>query len=688
MAAAISLQGIDEAISNLNYRSEKALKYRLIHIIRGYYENENSVESIQEIDTDELVKALWNTGDDPKAIKSKRKNLSSIRSSINNDLKRLYEDGKNTEGISIGPNNIFMMSDEAKEKLLATFTSHFATGEKGDRSVSLGQIAEVLNVVSEVLSSPETLADADSPDGLSKLEQLRNIIRGLSRNLGIEVEEGTLSNEVTGASGTRVVEKHEEGVQLLETGTEEDSEEAQEKPGGDHVIEAGPEGYGPDTKGGESGGEQGVGPEKAGDTEKIEQNLEEAEVAEDLEEAEIKEDLEEAEEVEEDLEEVEDDVEEAEVEEDLEEAEIAEELEEAEVEEVAVEEDLEEAEEVEEDLEEAEIAEDVEKADVEEGLEEAEVVEGLEEVELAEGFEASGLTVGDLERQSLDSNYEEKEKIQQAKLLAEQFNAYLSARDRYYNQYILIPEGDYLVGSKMPKNDEQLEHKVHLMPFYMGKFPVTNTLFEIFVEKTGYRTTAERLGYSTVYHGRFQETVDEETGLVTSTCNAAISCKTVQGACWYQPTGPGSTLHNKRNHPVVQVSLEDAIAFAAWTGKRLPTEDEWEAAARTADGYVLPWGNDWKRDSCNIEESAIADTTPVDKYIEFENEFGIVDTIGNVVEWTLTTCEPPPHVENRAKYYIIKGGSWISGNDIRLFSRFKWDAESPSNILGFRCVAY
>jgi formylglycine-generating enzyme required for sulfatase activity len=130
------------------------------------------------------------------------------------------------------------------------------------------------------------------------------------------------------------------------------------------------------------------------------------------------------------------------------------------------------------------------------------------------------------------------------------------------------------------------------------------------------------------------------------------------------------------------------MAFAAWTGKRLPTENEWEVAARTANGYVLPWGNEMKSNSCNIEESSMADTAAVNKYTEFENDFGIVDAIGNVLEWTLDVCEPPSRVKNSSTYRIVKGGSWISGNNVRLFSRFRSNAESPSNILGFRCVEF
>jgi formylglycine-generating enzyme required for sulfatase activity len=94
----------------------------------------------------------------------------------------------------------------------------------------------------------------------------------------------------------------------------------------------------------------------------------------------------------------------------------------------------------------------------------------------------------------------------------------------------------------------------------------------------------------------------------------------VRGACWHRPNGPDSSLHNKRRHPVVQVSLEDACAFASWTGKRIPTEKEWEAAARTARGNTYPWGKEWAHGSCNVERSYFGDTTPVDMYIKFVND--------------------------------------------------------------------
>jgi formylglycine-generating enzyme required for sulfatase activity len=326
----------------------------------------------------------------------------------------------------------------------------------------------------------------------------------------------------------------------------------------------------------------------------------------------------------------------------------------------------------------------LEEVEVDDGLEEAETNDELEVVE-EEAPEEAGLPVGSLGEE--DPGVADDD-IEKARLLAEELDGYLGTRERYHNQHILIPEGEYIVGSKAPKRNERPEQRVRLAVFYLGKFPVTNSLFEIFVEKTGYRTTAENQRYSTVYFGRVHEGVNERTGLVKVTFNATVRSETVHGACWHQPFGPGSTLYGKRNHPVVHVSLEDAMAFAAWTGKRLPTENEWEAAARTTNGYVFPWGDERKSNACNIEESAVADTTPVDKFTEFQNDFGIADILGNVLEWTLDTSEPSSHGKSNGGYQIVKGGSWISGNDICAFSRFKTDPASPSNIVGFRCVAY
>ena len=405
------------------------------------------------------------------------------------------------------------------------------------------------------------------------------------------------------------------------------------------------------------------------------EDLEEVEEVEDLAEDEILEEVADA-----DLEEGAEDFEEVEEVEDLAEDDILEEVADFDLEAVA--EDFEEVEEVEE-LAEDEVLEEVEVGDNEfEGDEAADDFEGVEEEHEPEEV---GLPDDSLGQEYSD---EESEKIDQDKLLAEQFDGFLGTMDRYYNQYILIPEGEYIIGSRNGKKDARPEQNVRLSSFYIGQYPVVNGLFEIFVEKTGYKTFAEKIGYGTVYYGRFQKAKDERTGLMTSTWNSSLHCENVEGACWYQPSGPGSTLHNKRTHPVVQITREDAMAFAAWTGKKLPTEAEWEVAARTASGWIYPWGPDWRNDSCNLEESCIGDTTPVDQYAEFKNDFGIADTMGNVMEWTSDGLETISNKANESGYYIAKGGNWVSGNDIKLFDRSKLEPETHSNILGFRCVVY
>ena len=293
----------------------------------------------------------------------------------------------------------------------------------------------------------------------------------------------------------------------------------------------------------------------------------------------------------------------------------------------------------------------------------------------------------DLLEEYLESGYEGEEGIRKARFLAEAFNKSLATMDKYYNQYIPIPEGTYTIGNSKSENGLQNGHGVRLEEFYFGKFSVTNALFELFIEKTGYVTTAERVGYGTVYNGRYQKSVDSETGMTTLDWSSALSSKVVEGACWYQPMGPGSTLHNKRSHPVVQVSRDDAMAFAAWTGKRLPTEEEWEAASRTEKGYMFPCGDISEGGTCNIEDEYIGDTTPVDKYKEAANALGIVDVLGNTLEWTLSNVNGSSGKGTDNAIYIAKGGSWISANNVDLSSRFEALADFSSNILGFRCLA-
>ncbi len=600
MAPVITVKGIDQAISELNYQNKTTLKYRLINVIRGFYENENSIESLKGIDPDKLIRSLWDKATSPSIIKNRRKNLSSIRSSVNADLEKLYGEGENPEGVTLGASYIFVMSDEAKDKALKAFIA----GGKTGGPVNLGEITRALDLVDRMLSKPEAFSDIDDSEGSRKLDKLRDLIHGLSEKVGAD------------GSGP----------------SEPDPASSAEASGGGPSYYAGTPDTGLSEGAAEKRGICSGGLEETGQT----AGPVEADMAEEPEDTKTDEPLESCD--------------------------------------------------LEEELDLIDADEDLEEADDEEILEEVEEDEEPEVVEINElpGHEL----IEDIEGISAEDRHEGGDEIRKARLLAEEFNDSLAAMDKFYNQHKLIPGGNYYIGNKQPRKDERGELTVPLSPFYMSKFPVTNTLFEVFIDKTGYRTTAEKLGYGTVYYGRCRNTVDERTGMEKSVWNSSLINKTVEGACWYQPLGPGSTLNNKRKHPVVQISIEDAMAFAAWTGKRLPTEDEWEASARTGSGYSFPWGNSWRHNGCNTEESYVGDTTPVDRYIEFENDFGIVDTLGNVLEWTKDISGPPSPVKTGPTYYIAKGGSWISKDNPCLSGRVKLEPESCSNILGFRCIVY
>jgi len=683
MASAITLEGIDQTISNLRYKNENTLKYRFVQEIRQYYTSANSVVFLNEIDHEELIKMLWDTGHSPEAIKNKRKNLNNVRSTVNADLKKLYEKGENPEGIKIGSSNIFVMSEDAKDIILKKLGYDL----QPDGTLKLDQIMDILKLANETVSGSMAVEYTERKDGFKKIDRLKDLIKGLSEKVGLDSPEllnvAPKANDMAGSG-----DKGKTGsMEMAEALNEESLDEVHE------VEEIA---------------------DMSDDVEYIEGGDEE-EILDDIEDVTIDEisdtdtdDLVEAVEIDEAFEDVLD--EEGTELEDVEDVDDVDAMLEGEtsgesagefglgdkdsLEGIGLGQDsvqeatgvsIGEAESLSKDGKTGLLVGDKEEGKCV-GHDMAENAGDIsEEADEQKEGEQLGLSVGSLVR---EYSIEAESNIKKNKLLSEEFDGYLGSMDRYYNQYILIPGGEYIIGSKHPKKDEKPEQMIYLEPFYFGRFPITNGLFEIFVEKTGYKTTAEKFGYGTVYQGRFEKKKDEKTGLITSTWNSSLYCKTVKGACWYRPSGPKSTLYNKRNHPVVQISMEDALAFAAWTGKRLPTENEWEAASRTENGWIFPWGQEWKKDACNTEDSCTADTTPVDKYVEFENDIGIIDTIGNVLEWTNDSFDSGTPKKYGAKYRVVRGGSWISGNDIRSFSRFMIDSESHSNILGFRCVAY
>jgi formylglycine-generating enzyme required for sulfatase activity len=786
VAVILKIQDIDEAITNLQYRSKETLKYKLIHILRQYYADDSSVDSLQSITHDEIIKSLWCIGDDPESIKGKRKNLSSIKSGVNADLKKLYHEGKNSQGVIVGPNNVFTMSDEAKDKALESVAAVFK--EKG--SDTIGTIAEVLSAVNDILSNSGSLAN--SGEGNDTFDRVKGLILDVSRKIGLSLP-GEMGTGVIGSTGSditvnaiagkttdnltaaveedtlidaadEIIEDQVGEIELVEEVIEsemvsevyeeiddnaaEDSMEVdvceadegairdngeevatiEDNLGDELALSAGADIVGSPVYEDLSDVEEAAMPflqemqvenETAQEdwiTDEIDASIEELDNEttireEDADRNSIQEGISDGgaaagyvvetkeidyfedipplgtgscetsaaanEDVEEIIEEAGDEITISETVGggDLEEIEAGSETEEVEGEIPAEQEFSEEA------MEEvgAESVTEVLYGDEEDSYKKSEIFGRLSE---AAKFLA---TLGpELENRIFYDKGEIKEK---AMFLSEEFERELSIREKYFSQHILIKSGEYIIGGVNGNNNESPTQKVHIQEFYIGKFPVTNALFDIFVEKTGYMTTAERCGYGFVYTPRAQKTRDIATGMETFIWSGNLQYRKVQGACWHRPNGPGSSLYNKRRHPVVQVSLEDTRAFAAWTGKRIPTEKEWEAAARTSRGYLYPWGNQWKENACNIDKSYIGDTTPVDKYLETVNGSGVADTLGNVLEWTLDRWRSYPSGEKNKDIYIAKGGSWISDSSISLSRQFPVDKNTTSNILGFRCVA-
>ena len=274
----------------------------------------------------------------------------------------------------------------------------------------------------------------------------------------------------------------------------------------------------------------------------------------------------------------------------------------------------------------------------------------------------------DIDAEELKALEEFKEK----RVLAVKFDKTLAEREKKYNKYTKVPEG----------LKSTLELQQFDMPeVYIEIYPVINSLFEIFIKETGYITSAEKNGFGRVYYSRFKKDANG------STWNNYSGSEDVKGACWHQPTGPESSLHGKRNHPVVQVSIDDAFMFASWIGRRLPTEAEWEYAARTDYGYKYPRGNKFNQKSLNMEQNRLSDTSSVNQYETFTNEFQIIDMLGNVMEWTSDMKTPPFKSKQNTKYCIAKGGAWNARDNVTISSRVLFKPGFTSNTIGFRCIS-
>jgi formylglycine-generating enzyme len=273
--------------------------------------------------------------------------------------------------------------------------------------------------------------------------------------------------------------------------------------------------------------------------------------------------------------------------------------------------------------------------------------------------------------------------------------------------------GKFLMGTDysraFQKDGEGPVRTVFLDPFYIDIHPVTNAQFAEFVRAADYRTESEQLGWSFVFQShispdRYQELVRD------TVAGAPWWCK-VEGADWGHPEGPDSSIESRSQYPVTHVSWNDARAFCAWAGKRLPTEAEWEFAARGGlEQKLYPWGDELTPDGrhlCNVwqgefpvldlAEDGYAGTSPIDAFRP--NGYGLYSITGNVWEWCNDWFDPVYHVTAtrtnpigppQGVSKVIKGGSYLCHesycNRYRVAARTSNTPDSATTNMGFRCV--
>jgi formylglycine-generating enzyme required for sulfatase activity len=261
---------------------------------------------------------------------------------------------------------------------------------------------------------------------------------------------------------------------------------------------------------------------------------------------------------------------------------------------------------------------------------------------------------------------------------------------------VSVPAGEFLMGSTDDdpdaNADEKPQHMLYVDAFWIDRTEVTNALFTDFVEATGHKTAAENAGTGWVY--------DQD----------ARKWKEVAGADWRHPRGQGSDLVGLDSFPVVQVSWDDALAYCHWAGRRLPTEAEWEKAARGTDGRKYPWGNGpvagelvnfcdsmcsagWKDQAV---DDGYSETAPVGSHAAGASPYGAVDMAGNVWEWTADwygagyySSSPGrnPSGPREGQERALRGGS-MSGTKlgVRAVIRDRKPPASRYNNVGFRCA--
>jgi formylglycine-generating enzyme required for sulfatase activity len=261
-----------------------------------------------------------------------------------------------------------------------------------------------------------------------------------------------------------------------------------------------------------------------------------------------------------------------------------------------------------------------------------------------------------------------------------------------------------------PADGEGPERAIRVSPFYIDRYTVTNEQFAAFVDATGYVTVAQRFGWSYVFHLFVSRSVRRKGNV--QPLPGLPWWLAVQKAYWRKPEGPGSSIKGRMDHPVVHVAWFDAVAYCQWAGKRLPTEAEWELAARGGlHGRTFPWGDalvPQGKHRCNVWQGRFPDynsgddgyvgTCPVDAFEP--NGLGLYNASGNVWEWCADWFAPDHHRRCQTSNPVgpssgqsrtMKGGSYLCHrsycNRYRLAARTSNTPDSSTGNIGFRCVA-
>ncbi len=310
-------------------------------------------------------------------------------------------------------------------------------------------------------------------------------------------------------------------------------------------------------------------------------------------------------------------------------------------------------------------------------------------------------------------------------------------KEKLHDSMVFIPAGKFLMGSDKFYPEEKPVHEVTVDGFYIDKYELTNAEYRKFVKETGYVTVAERPLDPKDYPNADPKLL-VPGALIFKKSDRPVNLNDyhnwwvwMPGASWQHPQGPGSNLAGFRDHPVVHIAYEDAEAYAKWAGKELPTEAEWEFAARGGlDGMDFTWGNEdtqltkpmantWQGEFPyqNFLVDKYEGTSPVGSFEP--NGYGLYDMAGNVWEWTsdwyvphldetaekvktcCTTSVNPRVVSPDASYdpnqpqikiprKVVKGGSHICAPNYCL--RYRPAARQPQMIdtgmthIGFRCI--